>query len=81
MFSMQSKFSVPYRLTLYPDEVLRLPQAGYWVRVLSGIAWLTVAGEDIILSANEAASLLPHKDVALVSALSDKPLLLELRQR
>lgn len=50
MFSIQSKFTVPYRLTLYPNEVFRLPQGGHLVRVLLGIAWLTVAGEDIILS-------------------------------
>lgn len=77
MFSIQSKFTVPYRLTLYPGKVFRLPQTGHSVRVLSGIAWLTVAGEDIILASNEAASLLPHQETAVISALSNKPLLLE----
>lgn len=79
MFSIQSKFTVPYRLTLYPNEVFRLPQAGHLVRVLSGIAWLTVAGEDIILTSNEAALLLPHQETAVISVLRNKPLILEVR--
>ncbi len=79
MFSNQSKVAIHCRFLLYRDEVFRIPQAGHSVQVLSGIAWLTVAGEDIILTSNETVSLLPYQDVALVSALSDKPLILEVQ--
>ncbi len=44
--------------------------------MLSGVAWITVAGEDIILSYKEKASLALNKDEAIVSSLSDVPLIL-----
>ena len=75
MFGIQSS---PYLLSLAPGEVFRLPQASHSVQVLSGIAWLTVAGEDIILANHEVASLLSSQNVALISALSEQPLLLKI---
>lgn len=44
--------------------------------MLSGVAWVTLAGEDIVLTSEEKASLTSNEDFALVSALSDVPLVL-----
>lgn len=45
--------------------------------MLSGVAWITVAGEDIILTYKQKASLALNKDEVIVSSLSDVPLILE----
>ena len=77
MFGIQSKSAVPYQLTLDPNQVFRLPQSSHSVQVLSGTAWITIAGKDIILASNEAALLLPHQHIALISALNKQRLLLK----
>ena len=68
------------RLLLYPGELYRLPPAARDVRVLAGRAWLTVAGEDIFVTLGEKMSLPPRKDGALISALDQCPLILEIYQ-
>jgi len=47
------------------------------IKVLSGVAWITVAGQDIILICGKTATLALNKDEALVSAINDAPLILE----
>jgi hypothetical protein len=44
-----SDAAVPLRIVLLPGEALRIPRARATVRVLSGTAWLTSEGKDIIL--------------------------------
>jgi hypothetical protein len=66
------------RLLLYPGELYRLPPAARGVRVLAGRAWLTVAGEDIFVTLGEKISSPPGKDGALISALGQSPLILEI---
>jgi hypothetical protein len=41
--------AAPLRIVLLPGEALRIPRARATVRVLSGTAWLTSEGKDIIL--------------------------------
>ena len=65
------------RLMLYHKELFRLPPASRWIQVVSGLAWLTVAGKDIFLTSGESVWLLGAKEVALVSALGPSPLILE----
>lgn len=65
------------RLILYKDEVLRLPESCKEIRVLSGIAWLTINGKDITLGQGEKRLITPHKDTVLVSTLRDTPLVFE----
>lgn len=77
LFKGYQKFLEPRLFTLRKGEVFRLPLAFREVQVLSGVAWITVAGEDIILTCKEKASLLLNKDEAIISALSDAPLILE----
>jgi hypothetical protein len=68
---------VALRLAVYPDEVYRLPQAGECVRVISGRAWLSAQGEDIILGPREQFTLTVSDEAALVSALHQAPVVLE----
>ena len=65
------------RLVLYKGEVYRLPATGRSIRILSGIAWATVAGEDMFLVAGETVTFPLRADRVLVSALSRSPLVLE----
>ncbi len=68
---------MPFQVTLEKSEVFRIPQAYRQFQVLSGMAWLTVGGKDIILHSGEKASLESKKDVAVISALGKMPLFLE----
>jgi hypothetical protein len=65
------------RLMLQQEEVFRLPAASRSVQVVAGAAWLTVAGKDIFLKRGESIRLLTDKEMALVSALGQPPLILE----
>ena len=77
MFKGQTKFLTPRLFIIRKSEVFRLPSACREVQVLSGVAWITVAGKDIILTCQEPKESLPlNQDFALVSALSDVPLIL-----
>ncbi|WP_293354103.1 MULTISPECIES: hypothetical protein [unclassified Microcoleus] len=60
------------------NEVYRLPQTHREVQVLSGIAWITVDKQDIILHSPEKISLPPSKNFAVISALNNMPLILTL---
>lgn len=71
------KSAICYRFTLNKGELFRFPSECREVHVLSGVAWLTVGGEDIILTAERKASIPSNKDFALISALGDVPLILE----
>ncbi len=59
------------------ENVYTLPKTVTAVRVLSGQAWVTLLGEDIILYQGESTLLKPGNDGAIVSSLSDSPLVLE----
>ncbi|MBN1877486.1 MAG: hypothetical protein JXA33_24905 [Anaerolineae bacterium] len=67
------------RLVLYRNETYHPPRVYRTVQVLSGIAWMTVAREDIILRQGEKASFVSSKDI-LISALGDTPLILEIHK-
>ena len=66
------------RLVLYAGEVLRLPQTRLQVRIVSGSAWVTFAGRDIVLKSGETTSFASGEDAALVSALEEAPLTIEI---
>jgi hypothetical protein len=61
--------SITYRLALLKNHAFELPRECRRVHVLSGTAWVTVAGRDIILGIGETMSFGPEKDVVLISAL------------
>lgn len=73
----QTATATMLRLVLYKGEVYRLPATGRGLRILSGIAWATVTGEDMFLVAGETVTFPSRVDRVLVSALSRSPLVLE----
>lgn len=77
LLQSNQKTLVPAQFTLEKSEVFRIPSAYQELHVLSGVAWLTVAGEDITLTAGETATIASGHGVALISALGDAPLILE----
>jgi hypothetical protein len=68
----------PCSFTIEKGEVFRISSTCQEIQVLSGVAWLTAAGKDIILSAGEKTSLLSNEDSVLLSALGNVPLTLEI---
>ena len=77
-YNSNSAFAV-LRLILYRNETYRVPYVCGRVHVLSGVAWVTVNQEDIILTANEKVSFVGEKnDSCVISALGDTPLILEI---
>jgi Protein of unknown function (DUF2917) len=72
-----SSLPVFTRIMVYPTEVFRLPE-GHLLRVVSGRAWLTHAGRDIVLRPGERTALARRVDAPLVSSLDRQPLVVEL---
>ena len=68
------------RIILMKNEVYRLPQTHREIQVLSGIAWITLDKQDIILRSLEKVSLSPSKDFAVISALNNMPLIVAVWQ-
>ena len=68
------------RIILMKNEVYRLPQTHREIQVLSGIAWITLDKQDIILHSLEKVSLPPSKDFAVISALNNMPLIVAVWQ-
>ena len=72
---------VARRLLLYPFEASRLPRACRAVRVRSGVAWVTHAGQDIVVREGETAHLNGGRGFAVASPLHGTPLILEVLTR
>jgi hypothetical protein len=79
LFKDNLKSLVPYRFTLKKGEVFRVPSECKELQVLSGVAWITLGGQDIILSSGQTASLESNKGFAILSVLGKAPLTLEVR--
>ncbi len=85
MKTMETTFSsrnittspVLMRLLLSVGEVYRLPQAGERVRVISGQAWLTMQGRDVVLQAGEVVTLPASAEAALISPVDHTALVVE----
>ena len=67
----------PLRMVLVAGEALRLPLSSMTVGVLSGTAWVTQAGTDILLQAGARLDLSSAADSAVVSAVGTVPMLFE----
>lgn len=70
----------PLRLTLLPEEQLRLPPRPQRLRVLSGTAWLSYAGKDHILEGGASFRLPPRRRDAILSATGAGELRLEIAE-
>ena len=67
----------PRRFTLGNGEVFRIHHAYQELQVLSGIAWLTIGGRDLILHSGEKVEFESKKDVAIISPLGNMRLIVE----
>ena len=77
LFNRKLKSLVPYQVILQKGKVFRVPFRCRELHLLSGVAWLTVNGEDIILKSGETVSLPSNKGLAIISVLGNMPLTLE----
>jgi hypothetical protein len=68
------------RERLVRGETRRLRRNHRILRVVSGYAWVTADGSDVILASSEAVLLPRGKHPAVVSALGDRPLVYEIQQ-
>jgi hypothetical protein len=66
---------------LYPGELYRVPPTYRRIRVTIGSAYITHAGRDIVIEPGQAVELATARDVALVSALNGRPVVMELCAR
>lgn len=74
----QGSAAILLRLVLWRNEVFRLSPESRGVRVLAGRAWVTYAGQDLILGRGDEVSITPGGDFALLSALGRRPLIVEI---
>ena len=77
LFKSNLEFLVPCQFTLEKSEVFRIPSSCKELHILAGAAWITIAGRDIVLTSGGKVSLDPKKDCAILSALGNKPVSLE----
>lgn len=66
------------RIILTKNDVYKLPKTHREIQVLSGIAWISLDKQDIILHGPAKASLPPSKNFAVISALNNMPLIVAL---
>jgi hypothetical protein len=76
MLQISSELAASDRIILMKDEVYRLPQTYREIQVLSGIAWITIDTQDIILNNSEKVTLPSSKNPAVISALNNVSLIL-----
>lgn len=74
---IQNPTSLLSRVILYKGEVYRLSPTYQGLRVIAGHAWVTLAGNDIMLTSGEEKSLSTHQETALISTLQNTPLIFE----
>ena len=68
------------RLTLEQSEVHRLNPVPPGIRVLSGIAWITWKGEDIVLNPGQAIRFSPGESNPVISVIGRGTLVVEMLQ-
>jgi hypothetical protein len=74
----------PLRIVLLPGEALRIPRARATVKVLSGTAWLTSDGKDIILCQGQCSdcdeqcqSMATAREPSVISGVGSQAVLFE----
>lgn len=78
LFHTNEPSLVSERLTLEKGQIVRVPSACQEIHVVSGVAWITFAGEDLILQAGEKTFFPSNKASAVLSALGNMPVILEI---
>lgn len=67
------------RVVLLSGDALRIPQSMSHLRVLTGTAWVSQGGKDIILESGQCYRVYRTGDCPVVSGLKGEPLLVEVR--
>jgi|SRR5690606_32876581 hypothetical protein len=66
------------RLTVKANEHYTISSPITSIRVLSGSAWISYLGKDIVLKRDETLEIETSRDIAVITSLSHKPVELEL---
>jgi hypothetical protein len=69
---------IAQRLVLYRGELYRVPAEYRMLRIKSGTAYVTQAGQDRIVLCGQTTPLETDADVALISTLAGEPVIVEL---
>jgi hypothetical protein len=77
--SARSSETGSLRLILLRTEALRVPKSIKLLRVLSGTAWISMDGRDVIVLAGAAAETKGLKTPAVVSAAGTPAVIVEMR--
>jgi hypothetical protein len=64
-------------IQLNRGQVRSIGRKAQFLRVISGEAWVTIDGEDIILSDDEKMTLEPRKSRAVITAVGENSLVYE----
>jgi hypothetical protein len=66
-------------LALLYGEQLCFPSRSEWlIKVISGIAWISFGGEDFYLTSGESLAVPKVKNGAIISAMGEKPVFIEI---
>ena len=68
-------------VTLQKGDVYRMPSSSRSVWVVSGRAWVTHSGDDIVLDQGEHATFARRTDPVVITSTGEKPLILEIAGR
>lgn len=79
LFNVNQKFLESQLITLKKGEVFQVALEIQELHVLSGTAWVTIDGKDIILNSGEKAVVSSIQDFAILSALGNMPLVAVLK--
>jgi hypothetical protein len=66
------------RIALLPGELLRIPRARTHMHVLSGTAWISESGRDVVADRGTCVGLSRSRHPVLVSGVRTQPLLFEI---
>jgi hypothetical protein len=64
------------RLILFKGEVVRI-QAPQAIQIISGHAWMTFAGQDILAAAGDTVPFKRGNDYAVISPMGNSPLIVQ----
>jgi hypothetical protein len=78
LWALSHRASAGAQLTLEPREILRLNPIPPGLRVLSGMAWITWKGEDIVLTLGQEIRFSPGGNQPVLSAVGQGTLTVEM---
>ena len=69
------------RFTIVRGETRRLPNTFRHIKVVNGCAWVSYAGQDMILIPGDTAEFNQNADFPVISAMGHTPLVIEVPGR